>query len=172
MTRSERGFTLVEALLATVMVAIVIGALAYMFQVTVAGWSTQGGRAGLGVNVGKAVEVIARDLRNAKTAASPFPGEVRFTTDDITYYSYYLYNAGDSYPPQFGEPLYQIKKAVLSDGIDGTFTYGSGDIIATGILPPPSSTLSYDGATVTIDLAGERGESTIRSATKVTPRNI
>jgi len=172
MAKSERGFTLVEALLATAMVAVVVGALAYMFQVTVAGWATQGGRTGLGVNVGKAVQVIARDLRNAKTAESPFPGEVRFTADDVTYYSYYLYNAGDSYPPQFGEPLYQIKKTVLSGGIDGTFTYGSGDIIATGILPPPASTLSCDGSEVIIDIVGERGESTIRSATKVTPRNI
>ena len=172
MKNTNKGFTLAEALLATAMVAVIIGALAYMFQVIVAGWSTQGTRMGLGVGVNKAVEEMARDLHNAKAIVSQYDGELRFTMDDTTYYVYYLYNAADSYPPKFTKGLYQVKRAALVGKIDGTFTYGSGNFITRDILPPPSSTLSYSGAVVTINLGAQRGASTIRAATKARPRNI
>lgn len=170
--KSERGFTLVETLLAAVMVSMVLAVLAYMFQATIAGWSTQGTRTGLGVSVGKAAKEIARDLRKAREAVSNSSGEVRFTENGTDHYIYYLYNATDSYPSKFKAALYELRKAALSGGIDGTFTYGSGDLIARDILPPPSSTLSVDGTMVKIDLGGQRGPNTIRSVMKVKPRNI
>jgi prepilin-type N-terminal cleavage/methylation domain len=162
MKKHNKGFTLVELLLSTAMVAVIIGALAFMFQVVVGSWSTQGARAGLGVSVSKAVREMTRDLRNAKEIGSVNANEIRFTADGTTYYIYYLYNTAGSY---------QLKKATLLGKIDGTFVSGSGNLIARDILPPPTSTLSA-GVPITIDLTAQRGNSIIRSAGKVRPRNI
>ena len=172
MRKMNKGFTLAEVLMVTVMVAVIMGALAYMFQVVVASWSTQGARSGLGVGVNKAVEEMARGLRNAQELGSLNSDEIRFTTDGNTYYIYYLYSPSDHYPSQFTQTLYQVKKATLTGGIGGTFTYGSGDFITRDVQPPPASELSWLGPVVTIDLSASRGVNTIRAATKVRSRNI
>ncbi|MFA6280909.1 MAG: type II secretion system protein [Candidatus Omnitrophota bacterium] len=172
MVKPSKGFTLIEALLTSVMVVAIIGAVAYMFQVVIIGWSGQGARAGASISANKAVEELTRELRNARVVMSPSTGEIRFTKDGTNYYIFYFYNALDSYPPQFTSESYQLKKASLSGGSSGTFTYGSGDLIARDILPFPSSTLTYDGGVITMDLVMQRGSSIMHCATKIKPRNI
>jgi prepilin-type N-terminal cleavage/methylation domain-containing protein len=172
MKNTRKGFTLAELLLASVMVAVIIGALAFMFQVVVASWSSQGSRIGLGVSASKAVEEAARNLRGAIEIGSQNANEIRFTADKTAYYIYYLYNASDHYPNQFTKGLYQLKKTSLSGGLAGTFIYGSGNLVARDIQPPPASAISVSGNIITIDLATKRGDNVIRSAGKVRPRNI
>ena len=92
MKNTRKGFTLAELLLASVMVAVIIGALAFMFQVVVASWSSQGSRIGLGVSASKAVEEVARDLRSAIDIGSQNVNEIRFSADKTVYYIYYFYN--------------------------------------------------------------------------------
>jgi hypothetical protein len=168
MNKQGRGFTLVETLIASIMVAAMIGALTLIFQVMAAGWSAHGGRIGTGVTLNRAVEDIARTLRSAKDVASQNPGfEIRFTVVENStdkFRIYYLYSQGDG--------LYQLRKADLSGGIGGAFTYGSGDIVARDILPPSVSNLSCSGKVATIDLSMRRVNSTVRLATKVAARNI
>jgi len=172
MKKHNKGFTLAEVLLATAMVAVIIGALAFMFQVVVGSYSTQGSRAGSGASATKAIREMVKELRIAKEAGNIGTNEIRYTMDGNTYYVYYFYNSTDIYPPNFNRTSYQIRKAAISGKIDGTFAYGSGDLIARDILPPPASGLSITSPFVTIDLTVRRGNNTMRSASMVRMRNI
>jgi prepilin-type N-terminal cleavage/methylation domain-containing protein len=172
MKKQNKGFTLVEVLLVAVMFPVIIGLLAFMFQVVLDSWLAQGSRTGLGVRVTKVTREMVGDLRNARGIGSLNSNEIRFTEDGSAYYIYYLYSAADSYPPDFKESSYQVRKAVLSGAIGGTFAYGSGDLIARDILPPPASGLSFSTPMVTIDLTAGQGNSTTRSVGRVRPRNI
>jgi prepilin-type N-terminal cleavage/methylation domain-containing protein len=172
MIKRKNGFTLLELLLVIAMGPVIIGMLAFMFQVALDTWSTQGSRIGVAVSVNKATREMARDLRNANAIASQNGNEIRFTTDGTTYYIYYLYNASDSYPSTFNKASYQLKKAALSVNMTGTFTYGSGDLIARDIVPPPTTNLSISAPIITIDLTAQQGSSVTRSVSTVKPRNI
>ncbi len=169
---NDKGFTIAEALLAAAMIAVIIGALAFMFQAAVGGWSAQGSRMGLGVNLNRALVSMERDLHPAVEVASPNANEVRFSADKVNYYIYYLYSPSSGYPPNFTTGVYQIRKTALTGGLAGTFIYGSGDIIARDIEPAPASPISLSGYIVTIDLTAKYGDTSIRQATKVKLRNI
>ncbi|MEK6567805.1 MAG: hypothetical protein AABZ27_03595, partial [Candidatus Omnitrophota bacterium] len=118
------------------------------------------------------IEEIVQDLRKARQIQSVNNDELRFTQDQSAYYIYYFYNANDSYPLSFNQSSYQLRKAALSGGISGTFTYGSGSIIITEALPPAASDLSMSANLITLDLSIKRGDETIRSRTQVRPRNL
>ena len=75
-------------------------------------------------------------------------------------------------PPVFSEASYELRKAALTGDIDGTFTYGSGQLIMADVLAPATSDLSLTGNLLTIDLSVTRNDETIRSRTEVRPRNI
>jgi type II secretory pathway pseudopilin PulG len=167
--KRDNGFTLLELLLVVALVPAIIGMLAFMFQVAIDTWSTQGSRIGVAVSVNKAAREMARDLRNANFISGQNSSEIRFTSDGSTYYIYYLYNASDPYPSRFNESSYQLKKAVLSNG---TFIYGGGDLIARDIVPPPATNLSFSPPIVRIDLTAQQGSSGARSVSIVKPRNM
>jgi hypothetical protein len=154
------------------MFPVIIGLLAFMFQVVLDSWTLQGARTGVGTGITKATREMAGDLRNARGIGSLNSNEIRFTRDGAAYYIYYLYSSADSYPPDFKETTYQLRKAALSGAIGGTFAYGSGDLIARDILPPPASGFSFNTPIVTIDLTARQGNSTMRSVSMVRPRNI
>jgi len=172
MKKRDKGFTLLEMLLVVFMAPVIIGMIAYMFQVVLAAWSTQGSRIGVAVSVNKATREVTRDLRNAKGTGSQHDNEIRFTTDGSSYYIFYLYNASDTYPPAFTQGSYQLKKTVLSGNMTGTFIYGSGDLIARDIMPPPATNLSLTAPIIKIDLTAQQGSSITRSVSIVKPRNI
>jgi prepilin-type N-terminal cleavage/methylation domain-containing protein len=172
MNTRDKGFTFLELLLVIALGPLIIGTLTFMFQVALDTWSTQGSRIGVAVSVNKAAREMSRDLRNANGIGSQNSNEIRFTTNGTTYYIYYLYNASDSYPSTFTKTSYQLKKAVLSGNMTGTFTYGSGDLIARDIVPPPVTNLSISAPHVNIDLTAQQGSSVSRSVSTVLPRNI
>ncbi len=169
---SRKGLTLIELIITIVMFAILIVVTTYVFRVILLSWSSQETRAGIDISLYRGVEEMVRDLREAKGVNTLNSDEIRFTQDQTTFYILYFYNANDSYPPSFDQATYELKKATLSGSISGTFTYGDGQIIVTGVVPPPTSDLSLSGNIVTIDLSITRRDETMRTRTEVGPRNL
>ncbi len=169
---TNHGFTLLELIITTLMFVIVAVISVYVFRAVIISWSSQETRAGIDINLDRAVEEIVRDLREAKEINSINNDEVRFTQDKASYYIYYLYNQSDSYPPNFSQASYEIRKALLAGGINGSFTYGLGQSILTDAVAPPVTDLSISGNLATIDLSILRKNETIRSKTRVRPRNL
>ena len=159
--------------------AVLAVSAVYVFRAVLLSWSSAEERSGIDIALDRAIEEMVRDLREAKEIQSTAGrDEIRFSHDQVTYYIYYLYNASDSYvpPPAFDQTTYELRKATLREGdIDGTFTYGDGQLIMTDILLPTTSDLSEDpdnSNVFIIDLSITRGDEIIRSRTKVKPRNL
>jgi len=172
---TKYGLTLIELMISVVMFAVLVAVTAYVFRAVLLTWSSQERRAGIDIVLDRGIEEMVRDLREAKEIQSTAGyDEIRFSQDQSSYYIYYLYNASDSYapPPAFNQAAYELRKALLTGDINGTFTYGSGQIIITDVLPPLTSDLCLSGNIVTIDLSIIRGDESIRSRTEVVPRNI
>lgn len=173
-----RGLTLIELMITIVMLAMVVIVTVYLFRAVLLSWSSQEVRTGVDTDVNMGVEQMRRDLMQAKDIdASVHNDELRFTTLADTYYIYYLYNASDSYPPDFGESSYELRKAQLSgvvggDLATGTFSYGGGQLVMSDVLPPAASDLSFADNIVTADLSLTRNSETIRLRTEIKPRNL
>lgn len=167
----RKAFTLIELLITIGLVVALAAVALYVFRVFLLTWSSQSTREEAGIQAGSAVEQMARDLRKANAIQSS-GDEIRFTQGTDSYI-YYLYNSADvSYPPQFNQSSYQLIKSPLTGDIDGTFSYGTGAIKMTDVLPPPASDLSLSGNVVTIDLTSSRSGESIRSRTEIRPRNL
>ena len=171
----NKGLTLIELIISVAMFSILAVSSVFIFRAILLSWSSAEERSGIDIVLDRGIEEIVRDLREAKEIQSTAGyDEIRFSQDQITYYIYYLYNASDSYvpPPAFDQTSYELRKAALTGDIDGTFTYGSGQLIMTDVLAPTTSDLSLSGNILTIDLSVARNDETIRSRTEVRPRNI
>lgn len=167
----RKGFTLIELIITMGMLVALVAAIVFIFRVVLLTWSSQATREGVKIKVGSGVEEMVRDLRKS-TVIQSSGDELRFTQGADSYI-YYLYNASDvPYPPAFNQNSYQLIKTQLTGGISGTFTYGSGSIKMTDVLPPPTSDLSLSGNVVTIDLSSRALGETVRSRTEVRPRNL
>ena len=175
MPENKKGMTLIEILITITMLVMLMGVSVYVFRAILINWSLLESRSGIAVNLDSAMAKMLRDFRTAKEVQSTTGyHEIRFSPDEVNFYVYYLYNESDSYapPPEFDMQYYQLRKATLSGGINGTFTYGSGQLILTDVLPPPDSELSINDNIITIDLMAERKGETKRLRTEVRPRNI
>jgi prepilin-type N-terminal cleavage/methylation domain-containing protein len=169
--RAKRGLTLMELMITVAMLVVLTTVLVSVLRAVLLSWSSEEARAGIDINIDRGVEEVVRDLREVSVAQCS-KDEIRFSPDEDGYYIYYLYNAKDPYPPAFKENVYQLRKAALTGGIGGTFTYGSGDIKMIDIVPPPASNLSISGNLITIDLSLKKNDETIRSRTAIRPRNL
>ena len=170
----RKGLTLIELMISIVLLAVLAVSAAYVFRAVLLSWSSAEERSGIDIALDRAIEEMVRDLREAKEVQSTAGrDEIRFSHDQGTYYIYYLYNASDFYvpPPAFDQTLYELRKATLTGDINGTFTYGDGQLIVTDVEAPTTSDLSLSGNLLTIDLNITRGDETIRSRTEVRPRN-
>lgn len=171
----EKGMTLVELIIAAALTSVLAAAAVMVFNTVLLSWSAQTQRAGTDTQLGRAVEVMVRDLRQATQVQSAAGrDEVRYTLDGVNFYIYYLYHASDSYvpPPAFTQSSYQLRRAVLAGGIGGTFTYGAGTLVVSEVLPPPTSDLSLSGNLLTVDLSAGSDDETLRIRTQVRPRNL
>lgn len=168
-----RALTLVELLIAMALIALLVGASAYVFRVILVTWSSQETRVGVDVAVKRGFEQLVRDIRGAKEVSVVNSNELRFTTADGTAsYIYYFYNSNDHYPSAFNQASYELRKAALTGGVGGSFSYGSGNLVLSNVVPPATSNLSFSNNLAVIDLSAlVRGES-IRYRTLIRPRNI
>ena len=187
----SKGLTLIEMLIAMGMLIILLGVTMYMFSVVLFSWVSEEERAGLGVELDRAVNMMAKDVREAKksdtkTIAWLHPKEIRFAVvnsrqadgtpvpNSFSYYIYYFYNANDRYPNTFTQSVYDLKRCALTgvtgyDPNTGAFTYGSGQIAANQLSPV--SSLTVNGNTVAIDLSITKGSETMRARTEAAARN-
>lgn len=172
---SRKGATLIELMIVLALLSVLGGAAMMVFNVVLLSWSSQTERSGADLQLERAAEEMVRDLREARQFQSAAGrDEVRYTADGSTFFIFYLYNASDTYgpPPAFNQTVYQLRRAALTGGLNGTFTYGSGTLLLTEVLPPATSDLSASGNLITLDLSVERKEETVRLRTQVRPRNL
>lgn len=169
---TQKGLTLIELMIVIVLFVILTAVMVFILRAILLSWSSHETRAGIDISLDRGIEEVVRDLREARQVSTVNNDEIRFTQDQSSYYIYYLYNANDTYPSSFNQALYQLRKATLTGGINGTFSYGSGDIKIIDVLPPPTSDLSLSSNLIIIDLSIKRGDETIRSRTQVRPRNL
>ena len=170
----RKGLTFIELMIVIAMLVILTAVLFYVLRTVFLIWPSQVTRAGIDISLDTDIEQIVRDLRKERgvQSASGY-NEIRFTQDQSAFYIYYFYHAADPYGPPFDTTLlYQLRKATLAGGMNGTFTYGSGDLVMTDVMAPPTSILSLDNHLITLDLSVKRDGETIRSRTQVRPRNL
>lgn len=168
---NKKGMTLVEVMITMSIMALLMGVAVFVFVAVLSGWSGHGERVGMFSTLNRAMEEISRDVREASQVSAVGSDEIRFTPDSVNFYIYYFYNDTDTYPPTFSQEIYQIRKSTLAGGINGSLVSGTERIVLQGVLPPDTSDLSYDGSYVNVDLSVTAGEETLRSNTKITPRN-
>jgi len=163
--------TLIEVIIASLMFVVLAVVIAYVFRAIILSWSSGETRTGIDVVLRRSAEELSRDLRKARVVQSS-NDEIRFTQDLSSYYVYYFYNSGDAYPPAFNQNTYELRKAALSGGINGTFAYGSGLLILGDVLPPPATDISFVNNLVTLDLSAKRKDEAIRLRAQISPRNL
>ena len=88
--RITEGFTLLELMITIIMLTALVIVSIYVFRVVLLTWVSQETRGGVDITLDAGIEKVARDLREA-TAVSSSNDQIRFTTDNVTYYIYYLY---------------------------------------------------------------------------------
>lgn len=180
---------MVELLMVVVLLTIMFGVMIYVFRAVLLSWAGHEKRTGSSITADYIMRKMEKDLREAVYITdNGGSDEIRFVLKQrvdpanpllqsplLNYYIYYLYNSSDSYPPNFNQSFYQLRKSSLGS-ITGTFTYGSGDFVADGISPCPTSDLSVNNNVVTIDLTVTRGDQLrperIRAFSKINPRNL
>lgn len=169
------GVTLTEVVIALLLFGVLMTACAAAFNPVLAAWASQLDRLELYRQLQHGMARAVRDLRGATALQDDSNGAVRYTLRESgvdNSYILYLYSANDSWPPAFDQSTYQLRRASLSGGINGTFTYGAGDLLMRDVQPPATSDLSVSGSVATLDLTLVRKEDeTFRMLQRVKRRN-
>lgn len=166
-----KGFTLVELLMVTVMFAVLVFSVGYVFVVGLKLYNQGYARSDIRTDISQAMELITKNLRQAKSI-DDFTTEssITFTADlgsGSDSYRIYLYNSSDPEPnPPYTQSTYELRWA------KGTVTYGSGAILATDIIQPTNTPFSQSSNLITVDLTVDRGDETIRMRSNIRPRNL
>jgi len=159
MNANKRGITIAELLITIILLVMIVGAASYAFRAVMLSWSNHSTRTRIAVDIDAAIAKIARQLREAVQISSTNSQEVRFTAPGGSSFIYYIDNS-------------ELKKAILSGGIDSSFTYGPGELMLVDVVTPPTSSISVSGNMVNLDISVSRGRETLRSKTQVRPRNL
>lgn len=167
---NKKGLSLLELLMTTAILAILLFTVGYVFIVGLNLWNEGYARSDIRGDISQAVELISKNLRQAKSIDALTESSITFTADlgngDDTY-RVYLYNALDNEPnPPYGQSIYELRWA------KGGVSYGSGAILATDIPVPTNVPFSQSNNLITIDLTVTRGDETVRIRSNVRPRNL
>jgi hypothetical protein len=166
------------------MFAILTVVILSVFRAVLLSWSSEEARVDIDIGLDTGIEKMVRELREAIEVQSAAEyNEIRFTVEENglnVSYIFYFYNENDSYlpPPAFDRDSYELRKAVLAGGINGTFDYGDGLIIITGITSPsqgtdPKTELSIDADNlINIVIKITEKDDIITSKTQVKPRGL
>ena len=164
------GFTILELLVVILALTILIGVVNNVFLVGFAVWNTGYSRSDNRTSATQALELISKNLRQATAITSLTDSSVTFTANlggGVNTYRIYLYNAADPEPnPPYTQNTYDLRLA------QGVTTYGQGIILARNIIQPINVPFAISGNNITIDLTLKTGDESIRTRTKVTPRNL
>ncbi|MBI3318815.1 MAG: hypothetical protein HYZ90_06735 [Candidatus Omnitrophica bacterium] len=163
-----------ELIISLLLFAVLMTAAAFSMNPILIAWSSHEDRMELQRQVQHGLERSLRDLRGATALQGDASDAIRFTLRESgvsNSYILYLYNAGDSWPPAFNQATYQLRRASLAGGINGTFTYGEGTLLMRDVRPPATSDLSVSGSVATLDLTLSRADETFRLLERVKRRN-
>ncbi len=169
-----QGITLIELVITILLFAVLMTAAAMSLNPILLAWSSHQDRMELQGQVQHGLEKAIRDIRGAIALQNDANDAIRYTLRESgvsNSYILYLYHAGDTWPPAYNQTSYQLRKASLTGGIAGTFTYGSGDLLMRDIQPPTASDLSVSGTMATLDLTLIRLDETFRLIERVKRRN-
>jgi len=159
----RHGLTLIELLIVITLLVVLSAATVYVFRVVLINWSFFDIRTGLAIELDRGTEELARRLRSSSEIRNLSTNEIRFSYGNNSSFVYYFYDA-------LGE--YQLREAVLTGGINGTFVNSVGRVVMAQIVPPPVSALSVAGNTANITLVLSRKDETLNSRVLVRPRNL
>jgi len=157
-----------------VMLALLMGVTTVAFTTLFKSWGDRLIALDIQEDLRQGLEKMLRDLRLA-TAIVSANDAIRYTVRESgvnNNYIFYLYHPSDTWPPLYTQSVYQLRKAPLSGGINGTFTYGAGSIYMKEVKPPPVSDLSTLGTVVTMDLTVSKYNETFHLLEKIRPRNL
>ncbi|OGX04620.1 MAG: hypothetical protein A3G87_08255 [Omnitrophica bacterium RIFCSPLOWO2_12_FULL_50_11] len=178
--RSRKALTLLEIVFTLTLVVFISSSIVFLYIVSLRGWHQIGGRSDIHEKLHFALERVTRDVREAR-ALSVANHALRFTLNENgrdTSYIYYLYNASDVWVPAYDESAYDLYRTSLtpagSAGIgDDAFTYGTGDVIVTGLEPPSAATaITSTSNHAVIKLGAKEGGDRLTVRGNVTPRNV
>ena len=170
---NKKGLTLVELLVTTAVLSILILTVGYTFIIGLKLWNEGYDRSDIRTDLSQALELVSRNLRQAKSIDEITAGSITFTADlgdgDDTY-RVYMYNASDSEPnPPFTQNTYELRWART------TVTYGSGSVLIANVQKPNpqnSKPFSQSGNVITMDFVVARGNQTATMRTNVRPRSL
>ena len=171
----RKGITLLEIVFVITLIVFLIEAVVSVYIVSLQGWDNLGHRSDLHEKLHFGLERVVRDVRQAE-AISVANNALRFTLKESgvdNSYIYYLYNASDSFPPAYNQSSYDMRRTALTGGIGGTFTYGNGELIVTGLKPPSTyTTITSSGNLALLKLVGQAKNDTLTVQGYVRPRNL
>lgn len=173
MTIKNKGLTLIELLVTTAIMSVLVFTVGYTFVVGLKLWNVGYDRADIRTDISQALELISKNLRQAKSIDELTAGSITFTADlgsGDTSCRVYMYNSSDPEPnPPYTQNTYELRWAV------GTVTYGSGAILVSDVAkpnPPSSKPFSQSGNLITMDFVVERGDESVSARTNVRVRNL
>jgi prepilin-type N-terminal cleavage/methylation domain-containing protein len=171
--KDRNGFTLIEVLVTTVILAVLVFTVGYTFVIGLKIWDEGYTRANMRAKMTQALELVTKNLRQAESIDELTAGSITFTADlggGSASYRVYMYNASDPEPnPPYTQGTYDLRWAQT------TTTYGSGAVIATDIKrpnPPSSNPFSQNGNVITLNFTVEDGGQTVDVRTNVRVRNL
>ena len=166
--QSRSGLTILEILFTITLITFLVSSILVVYIVSLQGWDNLGHRADLHKKLHFGLDRIAREVHKANDLLVA-NNAVRFTlyeSGSNQSYIYYLHNASDTWPPAFNQSAYDLKRTSLAGGINGTFTYGDGELVIAALKPPSLTAITSSGDVATLTLTGqiENDIVTLRSA--------
>jgi len=179
--RQKKGFTLLETLIVFSLLSVLMGVSAYLFTVSLRAWGTGSLRTEIREDMSYAMEKTVRDLKEMANGSLHQYNSIAHTIqyDDLSGRTYvlYLYNANDAtLDSTYSKSLYDLRKADIDGG--DTPASGGGVLILRDLISPdaaaPATALTIDpsGTQVSLDFVVQRRDETVRTRTKVRPRNL
>jgi len=181
--RYKRGFTLLETLIVLMLLSVLVGVSGLLFVVSLRAWDAGLIRGGIREDVSYAMEKVVRDLKEMANGTLRQYSSIANTIEYREFlpdgggdtYAFYLYNSADtSFDSSYTEDLYNLRKANITQGDNPAS--GEGTLILSDLVSPdataPATDLTVSGKQVTVDVVVQRSDETVRTRTKVRPRNL
>lgn len=170
--------TLLEIIFTITLVTFLIGAISFVYIVSLRGWKNLGQHTDLHEKLHFGLERIIRDVRQANNL-SVAGHALRFTVHEAAVnnsYIYYLHNPSDC-PPAYtnNQAAYDLRRAGLAGGIFGAIPCGAGELIISGLKRPDGvndTQITGAGNLAFLTLVGQDENETSVVRGHVHPRNI